>query len=221
MVLAHVIGVTSMLGNGAPSGLLWYCIPLYNSVQAMNGIFSFSASSLQVAVTVCSNLLYAGVGAWVLTRMVQQREGHVLALKEALKQDGKETGGRPGRQSRTPAVATTRKTEEGKRIWRWRRNGWCCARGRTATPRPSFALAKDPAVGPVAGWPPHQSVQESLQVIRTVLSGPECYAICERGRDVPIGAVELILNGRTDMTARDDECELGYWLASHSGAGVT
>ena len=69
MVLVMLIGVTSMLGNGAPSGLLWYCIPLYNSVQAMNGIFSFSASSLQVAVTVCSNLLYAGVGAWVLTRM--------------------------------------------------------------------------------------------------------------------------------------------------------
>ncbi len=77
---------------------------------------------------------------------------------------------------------------------------------------PLFTLAKDPAVGTVAGWPPHQSVQESLQVIRTVLSGPECYAICERGRDMPVGAVELMLNGRTGMTARDDECELGYWL---------
>lgn len=27
-----------------------------------------------------------------------------------------------------------------------------------------------------------------------------------------IGAIELRLNGHTDMTARDDECELGYWL---------
>ena len=27
-----------------------------------------------------------------------------------------------------------------------------------------------------------------------------------------IGAVELKLNGHTDMTDRDDECELGYWL---------
>ena len=58
-----------MLGSGAPQQPLWYLIPLYNSVQAMNGIFSFSASPLQIAVTVCSNLLYAGVGAWVLTRM--------------------------------------------------------------------------------------------------------------------------------------------------------
>ena len=30
--------------------------------------------------------------------------------------------------------------------------------------------------------------------------------------NVAIGAVELKLNGHTDMTDRDDECELGYWL---------
>lgn len=69
MVLVMLIGVTSMLGSGAPQQPLWYLIPLYNSVQAMNGIFSFSASPLQIALTVCSNLFYAGVGAWVLTRM--------------------------------------------------------------------------------------------------------------------------------------------------------
>lgn len=69
MVLVMLIGVTSMLGSGAPEQPLWYLIPLYNSVQAMNGIFSFSASPLQIALTVCSNLLYAGLGAWVLTRM--------------------------------------------------------------------------------------------------------------------------------------------------------
>ena len=27
-----------------------------------------------------------------------------------------------------------------------------------------------------------------------------------------IGAIELKLNGHTDMTDRDDECEMGYWL---------
>lgn len=69
MVLVMLIGVTSMLGSGAPQQPLWYLIPLYNSVQAMNGIFSFSASPLQIALTVCSNLFYAGLGAWVLTRM--------------------------------------------------------------------------------------------------------------------------------------------------------
>ena len=75
-----------------------------------------------------------------------------------------------------------------------------------------YEYAKDPDVGPIAGWPPHKSVEESLEVIRNVFSGAECYAICEKGSEKAIGAVELKLNGHTDMTERDDECELGYWL---------
>ena len=31
-----------------------------------------------------------------------------------------------------------------------------------------FKWASDPDVGPRAGWPPHKSVQESLEIIRTV-----------------------------------------------------
>lgn len=75
-----------------------------------------------------------------------------------------------------------------------------------------YAYASNPEVGPVAGWPPHKSKIESLEVIRNVLNGPECYAICEKDSGKAIGAIELKLNGSTDMTDRDDECELGYWL---------
>lgn len=73
-----------------------------------------------------------------------------------------------------------------------------------------YQYASDPDVGPIAGWPAHTSVAESLRVIRKVFCGAECYAICLNGS--AIGAVELKLNGHTDMTERDDECELGYWL---------
>ena len=76
-----------------------------------------------------------------------------------------------------------------------------------------FACASDPEVGPIAGWPPHQSAEESLRVIRTVLSRPEAYAVCLKEDGKLVGAIELMLNGHTDMTKRDDECELGYWLA--------
>lgn len=75
-----------------------------------------------------------------------------------------------------------------------------------------FEYASDMAVGPIAGWPPHRSREESLDVIRNVFCGAECYAICEKDSDKAIGAIELKLNGHTDMTDRDDECELGYWL---------
>lgn len=75
-----------------------------------------------------------------------------------------------------------------------------------------FEYAKNPDVGPIAGWPPHKNVDESKFVIENVLNGAECYAICEKENGIAIGAVELKLNGHTDMTDRDDECELGYWL---------
>lgn len=75
-----------------------------------------------------------------------------------------------------------------------------------------YKYAKDPDIGPIAGWQPHQSTEESLFIIQNVLNGSECYAICEKENDIAIGAIELRLNGHTDMTDRDDECELGYWL---------
>ena len=75
-----------------------------------------------------------------------------------------------------------------------------------------FEYASDPEVGPIAGWPPHKSIEESLDVIKNVFDGAQCYAICEKDSQKAIGAIELKLNGHTDMTERDDECELGYWL---------
>ena len=75
-----------------------------------------------------------------------------------------------------------------------------------------FEYARDPEVGPIAGWPPHESMEESLDVIHNVFNGNEAYAICLQENDKAIGAIELKLNGHTDMTDRDDECELGYWL---------
>ena len=76
-----------------------------------------------------------------------------------------------------------------------------------------YEYARCPDVGPIAGWPPHQSVEESLDVIRHVLCHEACFAICLKPENRPIGTVELKLNGHTDMTEWDDECELGYWLA--------
>ena len=75
-----------------------------------------------------------------------------------------------------------------------------------------YRYASDPDVGPIAGWPPHQSIDESRDVIKNVLNGKEAYAICLKEDGKAIGAIELKLNGHTDMTDRDDECEMGYWI---------
>lgn len=69
-----------------------------------------------------------------------------------------------------------------------------------------YECAKDPDVGPVAGWPPHKNIEESRAVIQNVLAGSQCYAICEKENGRAIGSIELKLNGHTDMTERDDDC---------------
>jgi RimJ/RimL family protein N-acetyltransferase len=74
-----------------------------------------------------------------------------------------------------------------------------------------YTYASDPEVGPPAGWPVHTSVENSREIIQNVLSKPETYAVCLKDGK-PIGSVGLHLNGCTDMTNRDDECELGYWI---------
>ena len=84
---------------------------------------------------------------------------------------------------------------------------WCEADAESV-----YEYAKDPDIGPSAGWPPHKSVGESLDIVKNVLMGEESYAICEKENEKVIGAIALKLNGHTDMTERDDECELGYWL---------
>ncbi len=75
-----------------------------------------------------------------------------------------------------------------------------------------FEYASNPDVGPIAGWPPHKSIEESKDVIKNVLNGEQCYAICLKEDNAAIGCIELKLKGHTDMTDKDDECELGYWI---------
>ena len=40
-----------------------------------------------------------------------------------------------------------------------------------------YELAKDPQVGPSAGWLPHPNVEHSRKIIREILLRPENYAI--------------------------------------------
>ena len=75
-----------------------------------------------------------------------------------------------------------------------------------------YKYAKDPEIGPPAGWPPHTGVENSREIIRDVLSAPETYAVCLKD-DSPIGSIGLMMKNVTTMTDRDGECELGYWIA--------
>ena len=72
-----------------------------------------------------------------------------------------------------------------------------------------YTYACDPEVGLPAGWPPHTSVEHSREIIRTIFSAPETYAVCCKEDGKPIGSIGL---HRNDLAESDDEYELGYWL---------
>ena len=51
-----------------------------------------------------------------------------------------------------------------------------------------YAYAKDTRVGPIAGWKPHESIEESLEIIRTVFSKPDAFAVVDRETGRAIGS---------------------------------
>ena len=76
-----------------------------------------------------------------------------------------------------------------------------------------YKYAKDPAIGPVAGWPPHASVAESLEIIRTVFAAPETYAVVLKATDEPVGSVGIMFgDGLHSAEMRPGEAEIGYWI---------
>lgn len=69
MLLVMGLGITAMFGGGAAQDALSYCIPLYNSVQCMTGVFSFSVLPVGVGITVAVNGAVTLLGVFALARM--------------------------------------------------------------------------------------------------------------------------------------------------------
>ena len=88
-----------------------------------------------------------------------------------------------------------------------------------------YRFARDPLVGPPAGWPPHTSVENSREIIRGVLSARETYALVLRYDTVdtvsgevtpagtPVGSIGIMFKGCGSYPhTRDTEAEIGYWV---------
>ena len=89
-----------------------------------------------------------------------------------------------------------------------------------------FKWASNPDVGPRAGWPPHKSVEESREIIRTVFSdATNTWAIELKETGLPIGAMGYGPSCECDLPARESACGpqkrngmqsmplIGYWVA--------
>lgn len=71
LIVAMLVGITAMFGGEASDNPVHYFVPLYNSVQSMIQIFNFSVAPSAILLTVFSNLLYALLGVFGLTKMFQ------------------------------------------------------------------------------------------------------------------------------------------------------
>ena len=75
-----------------------------------------------------------------------------------------------------------------------------------------YAYAKDERVGPIAGWPPHKSVAESLEVIQTVFMQEGVCAVTLKEDDRAIGCIGLLTGSKSNFPINDDEGEISYWI---------
>ena len=75
-----------------------------------------------------------------------------------------------------------------------------------------YLYAKDPNVGPIAGWPVHTSVDNSREIIRKVLSAPETYAVVLKATSKPVGSIGLMIGSQSNIGLPNNECEVGYWI---------
>lgn len=73
-----------------------------------------------------------------------------------------------------------------------------------------YDYAKDPDVGPRAGWKPHESVEESSEIIRELFLPHDVWAIREKATDKIIGSIGLENDKRREGV---NSKELGYSLA--------
>lgn len=76
-----------------------------------------------------------------------------------------------------------------------------------------YKYASDPDVGPRAGWPPHQSVDESREIIRTIFTNDTTWAIVLRHTGEAIGCMGYYTHQSSNIGIGPNDCEVGYWVA--------
>lgn len=74
MVIIVVVGLSGMMGSGAATNPTMYMIPIYNSIQAMTGIFTFHLSVTNILITTVANLIWAMIMVFGLTKMFESEK---------------------------------------------------------------------------------------------------------------------------------------------------
>lgn len=75
-----------------------------------------------------------------------------------------------------------------------------------------FELASVPEIGERAGWPPHKSVEESKEIIRTVFSLDTVWAVVQKTDGQIIGCTGYMPASEVNIPCGENERIVGYWI---------
>ena len=76
-----------------------------------------------------------------------------------------------------------------------------------------YEYASDPEVGPRAGWSPHQSIEESRNIIRQFFDNDYTWAIVLKGTGRIVGCIGYLPQGMSNIPIGENDAEAGYWVA--------
>jgi RimJ/RimL family protein N-acetyltransferase len=84
-----------------------------------------------------------------------------------------------------------------------------------------YQYARNPLVGPIAGWPIHKDTEDSRQIIKHVLSQEGTFAVVLKETTKPIGSIGLMIGSQSNFEIPKEEGEIGYWIGeSYWGRGL-
>lgn len=75
-----------------------------------------------------------------------------------------------------------------------------------------YQYAKDPRVGPSAGWPIHTSIENSRHIIRHILAVNETYAVVAKAENELVGSISILIGENSNLELPSNEGEIGYWI---------
>ncbi len=74
-----------------------------------------------------------------------------------------------------------------------------------------YKYAKDSRIGPVAGWPVHTSLENSLEIIKDVFNDDGIFAVVLKEKNSVVGSIGILIGEKSDISL-NNEAEIGYWI---------
>ena len=69
MIVVMLVGITNFMSTSSSTSLVSYAIPVYNIMQCLVEVFSLNINVAHFVICICSNIVYIGLGIFIITKM--------------------------------------------------------------------------------------------------------------------------------------------------------